>query len=133
MDPKEAVEVMLRFLEKYKKNIFQRLIPEQLDIVLLSSWLLSCQVSHRHSKSQGILDFRKLGGATFRVVDVVSNKLVPIRSAPCRYVTLSYVWGNVLQQDMALEDFAPLNMEALPKRSKMRFILQSVSENDISG
>ena len=71
-----------------------RNIKSTLDIPLLQRWLSLCE--GRHSSRCVPNELRRRRGLSFRVIDVKARRVV---NAPqrCRYVALSYVWGNVEQ------------------------------------
>ncbi|KAN0122866.1 HET domain containing protein [Hyaloscypha variabilis] len=106
---------LLPFYSKYNKRLFRRrVIPEQVDISLLRSWIHECQQNHPHTRSQTMLDLSQLGVAHFRVIDVCDCRLVELEVS-CRFVALSYVWGNCTQPALVLDENNSFIVEGLPR------------------
>jgi hypothetical protein len=81
------------------KSYFARLIGDEIDFSMVRNWLALCRVRHGDACNQSkTLDHSISDPATeipsFRLIDVVNNCIIP---APhrCKYVGLSYVWGNI--------------------------------------
>ena len=90
--------------------------PEKIDPELPQKWLAICESDHKHFQ-MSLDDFK--APACFRLIDVHLNRVVEV-SDPCRYLTLSYVWGaeatfqalksniEVLSSDSGLLNFQDL-------------------------
>jgi Heterokaryon incompatibility protein (HET) len=63
----------------------------QIDMALVHSWLTTCKNTHSHS--QDIFRDLELVQSRIRLVDVQNNQLVDAPPS-CKYIALSYVWGN---------------------------------------
>jgi len=81
------------------KSYFARLINDKIDFSMVRNWLAMCHAGHGHFCNQSKMLDREISDPaaeipTFRLIDVVDNCIV---SAPykCKYVGLSYVWGNI--------------------------------------
>ncbi|KDR80415.1 hypothetical protein GALMADRAFT_92808 [Galerina marginata CBS 339.88] len=81
------------------KSYFARLINDQIDFSMVRNWLAMCHAGHGNFCNQSkMLDYEIIDPAaeipSLRLIDVVDNCIVP---APhhCKYVGLSYLWGNV--------------------------------------
>lgn len=106
---------LLPFYSEYNKRLFRRrVIPEQVDISLFRSWIRECQQIHPHTASQTTLDLSQLGAAHFRVVDACKSTLVEL-NVSCRFVALSYVWGNYTQPALFLNENNSFIVEDLPR------------------
>ncbi|KAG2145859.1 heterokaryon incompatibility protein-domain-containing protein [Suillus clintonianus] len=77
-------------------DVHGRRLKDVVDINLVKNWINICQENHgddcRSARSMDDVD-RKLPEFV-RVVDVVSMSVIPAPSR-CRYVALSYVWGDI--------------------------------------
>jgi hypothetical protein len=84
----------------YPKQLRGRLVnPTSFDASILRGWLERCdQVHGSKCKPETSPELRHI-----RLVDVISRTIVPYpEDAPCNYVALSYVWGNVEQDSFGL-------------------------------
>jgi len=87
-------------------NLHSRRVKNTVDVDLVKKWIKLCQENHGDEchdvwrKDDG--EDKNLPGYV-RLVDVVSMTLVPARSG-CRYVALSYVWGNVSTEYRTMTD-----------------------------
>lgn len=62
-----------------------RLVPSVIDTTRVQSWLRACEIRH---------SYRRVGSPSdFRVLDL-ERKCIVRAPRPCRYVTLSYIWGD---------------------------------------
>jgi hypothetical protein len=71
----------------------------QLEVARMKEWLSICEEFHAEECAKEIEENIRNVPSALRVIDVVENRLVPMRSdpsqPPLRYVALSYVWGAV--------------------------------------
>lgn len=73
--------------------IKRRMVPEQMNLQLVKHWISSCLTDHEE-RSPIVADLTNFGNAVFRVIDVEDHKIV--QPSSCRYLALSYVWGDVM-------------------------------------
>jgi hypothetical protein len=81
--------------QDHDKGLAVRSIPEtQINITTVKSWLSECSQTHHNCVRRG----RRIAQKSYRLrlVDVINNEVIrPWRA--CRYVALSYVWGDKKQ------------------------------------
>jgi hypothetical protein len=81
-----------------------RIMSEKADLLLFSTWIDRCAREHGttcHVQSSDRAELARVGnfhhpsnlGADFRVIEIQAMKLHPA-STNCKYITLSYQWGN---------------------------------------
>lgn len=80
-------------------NFARAVNPEQISIEQVRGWMNRCERSHGDKCSSplqipGQVD--RLTAYPARVIDVNEQCVVPV-DGPCKYVTLSYVWGQASQ------------------------------------
>lgn len=84
----------------------------EVDMVRVEAWLRLCEEYHSHDCAPSKVSeysARRLSGSTkIRVVDVSSECLVEI-SLDSRYLTLSYVWGDVSSVRLTKRNLAQLS------------------------
>lgn len=92
----------------HAQTVLQHAYPEQIDILMIESWLSECERKHVHGC--GLLEQTPLVGV--KVIDCERLMVVP---APynCKFAALSYVWGD---ESYRRADIQPL--ERAPKTIK---------------
>ena len=82
-----------KFESREVTRIGGRLVPHQVNLRLLEGWIRTCDKIHGFACSNSDLRVRITPLRGLRVIDVKSKCLV---DAPpqCRYIALSYVWGE---------------------------------------
>ena len=76
-------------------------VSKKLDSQLIRRWLNDCETSHSHCRSA---DSTSNDDVDIMLIDVVKNRLIQKRSN-CRYLALSYVWGDVQMLKTTKENF----------------------------
>ena len=115
--------VSIRFLEEpsLQRRKLHSCIPitdSQLDVSRARSWISACENNHEETcNSRSGPSFQSFGSflpglEVLRLIDVVKGCLVELRE-PCRYVTLSYVWGGVNNVRLTSSNRATLMKEGV--------------------
>lgn len=96
-----------------KYPYFSRILPQGpsfLDFELIRRWITRCESNHSHCRGRSRLE-SDLSAKNLLVIDFVVQCIVP---APkhCRYVALSYVWGNTTQVQLKRENLLDLSRES---------------------
>ena len=103
---KELLERLLR----------RRPVAEQVDINLLQSWAAECEEPHDHAQTAlGLSHLSTFNPIFFRAIDV--NRKQVINLVPQRYISLSYVWGEVMlnySRAKAIRSDGGLDLDHLP-------------------
>ncbi|KAL9619403.1 MAG: hypothetical protein Q9160_005998 [Pyrenula sp. 1 TL-2023] len=99
-NPKGFLEFMGHIYEVRQDSTPVRIQPESLDPgsaeirrEVLLSWVVECEKEHLNCKKH-IKASRELEAASIRLIDVLDKKVVNTVST-CRYIALSYVWGDM--------------------------------------
>ncbi|KAK0713620.1 heterokaryon incompatibility protein-domain-containing protein, partial [Lasiosphaeria miniovina] len=111
-----------------------RLVPrDQIDMSMVRGWLHKCEAEHGAACNAAYLGRDLLASGQLILVDVVDNCLT--RSTPgTRYLTLSYVWGQVAQLRLLTSNtsrlFTPggLSREPISTPKTIRDALQVVRQ-----
>lgn len=69
---------------------------DRINIKLIGEWLETCNNLHQHELA-GPRGKERVPG--FKVIDCQTNRVVPVAHEVCRYVALSYVWGEAASQE----------------------------------
>jgi hypothetical protein len=82
--------------------------PHRVDLALVSKWVSFCERHHGQSCVSKVLF--ESGSFTLRVIDVLKGCVV--EAAPhCRYIALSYVWGDFQQVLLTVDSLKQLNQD----------------------
>jgi len=92
---------------------FSRILPQGpsfLDFEHIQYWITRCESEHSHCRERSKLE-SDISVENVLVIDVVGQRIVP---APknCRYIALSYVWGNATQVQLKKDNLLDLSRES---------------------
>jgi len=112
--------VSIRFVKELsiRRRKLHSCIPitdSQLDVSRARSWISACENNHEETcNSRWGPSFGTFlpGLKVLRLIDVVKGHLVELRE-PCRYVSLSYVWGGVNNVRLTSSNRATLMKEGV--------------------
>jgi hypothetical protein len=88
----------------------------QLDVSLLQDWVGGCESFHRHHRNE---DMALIG---LILIDIKERRLVEASSSS-RYLTLSYVWGDITQYKITT---AALN--TLKRKDSLRLVEDEIPQ-----
>jgi len=95
-----------------KYPYFSRLLPQApslLDYDLIRHWIARCETQHPHCRER-LASESDISNEGLLVIDVLHKCLVPAPET-CRYIALSYVWGNATQVQLRKDNLLELSRE----------------------
>ena len=86
----------------------QLILENQIDLGVCRKWLRDCESRHpEECTPRGSEDVQSSSG--LRLVDILDNCIIPA-PAECRYVALSYVWGQIETLSVRRDNFRELEV-----------------------
>ena len=95
-----------------KYPYFSRLLsqtPSFLNYGLIRHWIARCETQHPHCRERSASE-SDISNEGLLVIDVLHRCIVPAPET-CRYIALSYVWGNATQVQLREDNFLELSRE----------------------